>query len=264
MEATQKPGWKKEAVEGVALETVFDKWSLLAQVCWQIVVADRPLKWKLQRTQDLLSHLTPKEKKVFNITTEDEEKLNNVLQSIRQYKYLLNHKNIFTNDFFLTRKTLSDEEKRNFLTKPERESYYSAVHWDKRSLTGEGEAKLIAETISNISLFGVQVKLEWVYCKLKYYEREPDTWKDEDYKDYKSYQFYGEDKIKQLDLGKDDPLIWRVSFYARADYLLTRVQTMYHERVLNARELIGSILQKMMKQFEGKKVYVIPEERKIP
>ncbi len=263
MEAAQ-PGYKKEVEEGALIETVFDKWNLLAQVCWQIVVADRSLIWKLQRTQDLLSHLTPQEKEIFNITMGDEQKLNDVLSSIRLYDQVLSSKLAFTKDFLLTRRTLSVEEKRSYLTRPERERYNNAVHWDRRSLTLEGEAKLVAEAIGDHSLFGVQVEPENIYCKLKPHERTPDSWKGEDRRDCDNYQFYDDDEIEKLDFGEDDPLIWRVSFYVRGSYLLGQIQNRYHQQILEARKLIGSILQKMMKQLEGKTVYVIPEERKIP
>lgn len=265
----KKPGWKTETVEGKQVETRFDKWMLLAQVVYQIVVWDTPITKKLQRMQELLSHLTSEEKETFQITEDDEEGLRVNFDLIKYYDHVLSFPQAFAGETRLTFKVLTEEEKRGYLSKPKRGitgwSNSFAVHWNRRSLTLEGKQQLIENAIEKkgFTLFGVLVDPRDVYCKLKSSERENEGWnphKDDD--DYDSYQTYN--KNKKLDFGKDDPLIWRVNFYVRNSSLLPQVKSAYREHVLKARKLIGNILQRMMKQLEGKTVYLIPEEKRVP
>lgn len=267
----EKPGWKTEAVKGKLVETKFDKWMLLAQVVYQIVVWDTPITKKLQRTEELLSHLTLEEKEMFQITEDDEEGLRVNYGLIKYYDNVLSYPQVFTGKTWVTSKNLTVEEKCNYLSKPKRGitgwSDSFSVDWDKRTLTLEGEKKLIEDVIEKkgFTVFAVPVDPRDVYCKLESFKRENDGWnphEDGDDDDYSSYQFYS--KNKKLDFGKDDPLIWCVAFYVKNRSLLPQVKHAYRQYVLEARKLIGSILQRMMKQLEGKTVYVIPEERKIP
>lgn len=257
-----QPFWKTEAVEGKVTETKFDKWTLLAQVVYQIVVWDTPVTKKLQRTQDLLAQLTPEEKEMFQITLEDEEKLGAIFYLIKYYNNVLSAPSAFTGQVLLTNKVLTAEEKRNYMTRPKK--WGGWVCWDKRNLTYEGKKKFIEQITEKrrFTLFGVLVDPKDVYCKLKSSEQESDGWDGRDKKDYSAYQSYPNNK--KFDFGNDDPLIWRVNFYVRASSLLPFVKNAYKDYVLKARNLIGNILQRMMKQLEGKTVYVIPEERKIP
>ncbi len=266
---TVKPTWKTEGVKGKITETKFDKWTLLAQVVYQIVVWDTPITKKLQRTQELLSNLTPEEKQMFQIIIEDEEGLNENLDLVKYYGGLLARPEIFVGEACFASKVLTEEEKRVYLTRPRKEpggDNYFYIHWNERALTVEGEELLKGQiTGKRFTLFGVEVDSSDVYCKLKSFEPKNDGWnpgEDDDDDEFNSLQSYRENR--KLDFGKDDPLVWRVDFYVQNAFMLPLVKRAFSKHVLTARNLIGSILQRMMKQLEGKTVYVIPEERVIP
>jgi hypothetical protein len=266
---TPKPKWKTEALESRLVETKFDKWQLLGQVAWQLVVWDKPVTWKLKRLQEMLSMLTPEEKQMFEITEEDEEEVRRLYVEIKYYEQLLVTPEAFRGKTLLATHTLTTEEKRKYLTRPKKKSagYWEGfwLHWDERQLTEEAQKRLLEALAKDdeFTIFGLKVDWKDVFCKLQYLKREPDGWdRREDDDCYKAFQHYSEGR--KVDFGKDDPLIWKVNFYVSNASMMVKVQNSLNTCLTDARRLIGDVLRRMMRQLEGRTVYVIPEERRIP
>lgn len=235
----RKLGWKKEAKEGYAVESPFDKYALLAQKIYQIIVWDMPIEARLLKTYELLSYLDEEEKTTFQINSEDEKKLAEAIDISRENKRLMaqlsgtENSHYWDGKYPLTTQVLKADEV----------EYKKSRHPEIKM---DALVKRISDLVKTLTLWGFKIEPKNITYKIR------KKW------------IVGEEKARFAKGYIYDSDVFYIDFSTPSNWLHKKMRRRHYTETMQQQLLIGRILKGMLTAFQGKKILIIPEERMIP